>query len=213
MTSDEKALIAVLVAAFLLSSKDIKDMAVAIFVGRVASMKAAYAQASDTVGIDGSLWVVPDDLQSEISDTSEQDAEGIAATYKDDLESVASAFVVGWMTNHDSLDGCEEAARQSLSTWALQRSSWKSEQIANYTCSNGASLGIDQWASDLVDGDIDLPEGLSADDVEVTVLPEESSNDICKEYAGQSFDVDEIDDIPDFPAHPSCQHRKVIQMK
>jgi hypothetical protein len=212
MTSDEKALIAVLVAAFLLSKADIKDMAVAILAGRIASMKASYQQASDTVGADTD-WEPSDDLQSEIKDISEQDAEGIAATYKDDLESVASAFIVSWMSTHDTLDGCEEAARQSLSTWATQRSSWKSEQIADYTCSNGASLGIDQWASDLIDEEIDLPEGLSADDVEVMVLPEEATCAQCKAVAGQSFSVDEIDTIEEFPIHSGCDHRKTIQMK
>lgn len=186
MTSDEKALIALLVAAFLLSQGDIKDMAAAILVGRIASMKASYAQASDTVGA-STDWEPSDDLQSATKDESQQDADSIASTYKDDLESVASAFIVSWMNSHENLDGCEEAARTSLSTWALQRSSWKSEQVADYSCSSGADDGTDAWLADLIDEEIDLPEGVSVDDVEIEVQPSESSHDECENYAGKRF--------------------------
>jgi len=212
LTSDEKALIALLVAAFLLSKSEVASMTTLIFTARMDSAKASYAQASDTVGA-STDWEPSDDLQGQLKDTSEQDAESIAATYEADLESVATGFAESWMLDHESLDGCEVAARSELSTWATDRATWKSEQISGYTCGSGANTGTNEWIDDLLDEDIDLPEGLSVDDVEVTVLPEESSSDICKEYAGQSFDIDEIDEIIDLPAHLGCIHRKVIQMK
>jgi len=213
MTNKEKALIALLVAAFLLSKADIKAMASLIFTARIASMKAAYSQASSTVGISDEEWEPPSDLREMAEDVSEQDADSIADTYKKDLEAVATAFVVAWMLDHESLDGCEPAARKEIAVWAIARAEWKSKQIANFTCGSGYNDGTDMWIGDFVDGDLDLPDGVSEDDVEVTVLPEESSNDICSAYAGETFDIDEYDSIPDFPIHSNCPHRKVIQLK
>jgi len=210
VTSDEKALIALLIAAFLLSKADIKDMAAAILVGRVASMKASYAQASDTVGADTD-WEPDSDLQSTAKDESEQDAEGIAATYESELSNQAEAFVVGWMSSHENLDGCEAAARKELASWATTRSAWKSEQIADYTCGSGANGGIDQWILDLIDEDIELPEDISVNDIEVEIQPDDAVCDECKEIAGERFDIDE--DLPELPSHANCPHRKVIVMK
>jgi hypothetical protein len=211
MTNAEKALIALLVAAFLLSKADTKAMASLIFTARIASMKAAYSQASSTVGIDDTGWEPDAELQSMAEDVSQQDADSIASTYKDDLEAVATAFVVAWMLDHESLDGCEAAACKEISVWAAARAEWKSKQIADYTCGSGANDGTNMWIGDFLDGDLDLPDGVSEDDVEIEVQPEESSSDFCKNYAGQRFSLD--DDVPDFPAHSNCIHRKVIVLK
>jgi hypothetical protein len=211
MTSDEKALIALLVAAFLLSKADIAAMTALIITGRTDSAKASYQQSSDTVGA-STDWEPDSDLQGDIKDSSEQDAESIASTYKSELEAVATAFVAGWMSNHDSLDGCEGAARTELATWATTRAAWKSEQIANYTCGAGANAGIDQWILDLIDEDIELPDGVTLDDIEVEIQPDEAVCDACKEIAGKRFDFDEADDI-ELPSHSNCPHRKVIVMK
>lgn len=213
MTNAEKALIALLILAFMLSKADIKAMASLILTARIASMKAAYSQANDVVGIDGDDWEPDAELQSMAKSASEQDAESIASTYKDDLEAVATAFVLAWMLDHESLDGCEAAARKEIAVWAIARAEWKSVQIADYTCGSGANDGTDMWIGDFLDGDLDLPDGVSEDDVEITVLPEESSNDLCSEYAGKTFDINEYDDIPDFPIHTGCPHRKVVQLK
>lgn len=213
MTADEKALIALLVAAFLLSSKEIAAMATLISVARIDSAKASYAAASDTAGVSGEDWEPDKEFQDMANEVSEKDAQSISDTYKADLESVAAAFVAGWLLDHETLDGCEAKARESLSIWTKQRAEWKSEQIAKWTCGSGASDGTDLWLGDLIDGEFDLPEGLSADDVEVTVLPETATCSRCLEYAGESFDIDEIDDIPEFPLHTGCDHRKVVQMK
>jgi hypothetical protein len=211
-SDDEKALIALLIAAYLLSKEDTKAMASAIETARIDSAKASYQQSSDTVGADTD-WEPDDDLAKEIKDLSEQDAEGIADTYEAELSNQAEAFVTGWVGDHDSLDGCEDAARIALVAWALSRAAWKSEQIANYSCGAGANVGVDQWILDLLDEDFDLPDDISVDDIELTVLPEESSSDECEEYAGEVFDIDEYDSIPDFPIHSNCIHRKVVQLK
>lgn len=212
MTSAEKALIALLILAFMLSKADIKAMAALILTARIASMKAAYSQANGAVGIDDDGWEPDAELQSMAKSASEQDAESIAGTYKDDLEAVATAFVVAWMLDHESLDGCEAAARKEIAVWAIARAEWKSVQIADYTCGSGANDGTDMWIGDFLDGDLDLPDGVSEDDVEVEIQPPESSSDFCKNYAGQRFSLDD-DSIPDFPAHIGCIHRKTIVLK
>lgn len=213
MTNAEKALIALLILAFLLSKADIKAMASAILVARIASMKAAYSQANDVVGIDGDDWEPDAELQSMAKSASEQDAESIASTYKDDLEAVATAFVLAWMIDHESLDGAESAARKEIAVWAIARAEWKSKQIADYTCGSGANDGTSMWVADVIDGEFELPDGVTLDDIELTVLPEESSHDECENYAGETFSLDEFDDIPDFPLHPSCPHHVVVVMK
>lgn len=207
-STDEQALIALLITAFLLSQKEIEAMTSAIIVARIASARASYARASDTAGVDGSDWEPSDDMQQEINDTSEQDAEGIAATYRDDLSIVVAGFVTSWLEGHDTLDGCEAAARHEIAMWATDRAAWKSEQIANYTGGSGANSGTNQWVDDLSDGEFD---GVNPDDYEIEVQPAESSGDICKEYAGQRFALD--DDIIEFPAHANCPHRKVVVPK
>jgi hypothetical protein len=212
MTNAEKALIALLVAAFLLSNAEIKAMASLILTARIASMKAAYSQASNTVGIDDSNWEPPSDLRKMAEDVSKQDADSIANTYKDDLEAVTTAFVVAWMIDHESLDGCEAAARKEISVWAIARAEWKSKQIADYTCGSGANDGTDMWIGDFLDGDLDLPDGITEDDVEIEIQPEEAVCKECKEYAGQRFSLEDADDI-ELPAHPACPHHKVIAMK
>lgn len=213
MTNAEKALIALLVAAFLLSKADIKAMAVLILTARIASMKAAYNQASSTVGISDEDWEPDAELQSMAKSVSEQDAESIASTYKDDLEAVTTAFVVAWMIDHESLDGCEAAARVALSEWATLRAEWKSKQIADYTCGSGANDGIEMWIGDVQDGKRKLPDGVTIDDIEITVLPATSSSDECEKWAGKRFSLSEALSVPGMPMHPHCIHRKVIVMK
>lgn len=204
------ALIALLIAAFLLTDSDIAAMATLITTARLDSAKVSYAQASDTTGVDGSDWEPSDEVQQTIQDVSTQDAESIAATYEDDLTSVTTRFVDAWLIDHDTLDGCEDATRKELAEWVADRTTWKSEQIANYTCSSGANTGTDEWLDDLDEGGFG---GLNPDDLEVTVLPEESSNDLCADYAGKVFGIDEVDTIPSFPIHSNCPHRIVIQLK
>src|SRR5579885_2349106 len=119
MTNAEKALIALLILAFLLSKADIKALAVLILTARIASMKAAYSQANGAIGIDDTSWEPDAELQSMAKSASEQDAESIASTYKDDLEAVATAFVLAWMLDHESLDGAESAARKEIAAWAI----------------------------------------------------------------------------------------------
>lgn len=213
MTNAEKALIALLILAFLLSKSDIKAMAVLILTARIASMKAVYSQANDAVGIDDEGWEPPSELRRMAKSVSEQDAESIASTYKDDLEAVVTAFVVAWMLDHESLDGCEAAARIALAAWAIARAEWKSKQIAGYTCGSGANDGIDMWIGDVLDGKLKLPDHVTIDDIEIEVVPAMSSSDECADYAGKRFSLSEALRLPGMPMHPHCIHRKIIVLK
>jgi len=210
MTSDEKALIALLVAAFILKKSDTKALATLILAGRIAAMKAAYNQASSVIGA-STDWAPDAELTKMAEKASEKDAESITVTYGSDLESVATGFVESWMIDHETLDGCEAAAKAELASWATTRAEWKSEQITGYTCGSGANDGVDLWIGDVVDGDFDIPDDISLDDIQVEIQPSESSKDECEDYAGNRYDFDE--DLPDFPMHENCPHRKVIVYK
>lgn len=201
------ALIALLIVAFLLTDNDIAAMATLITSARLDSAKASYAQASDTTGVDGNDWEPSKDVLQAIQDTSEQDAQSIAATYEEDLTSVTTSFVDSWVANNDTLDGCEDAARKTIAAWATDRTKWKSEQIANYTCSSGADTGTNEWLDDLDEGGFG---GLNPDDWEIEIQPSESSSDFCKDWAGKRFPLSERENIIAFPAHSNCIHRKVL---
>jgi hypothetical protein len=207
---DEQDLITQLTADFSLSESEITSMTTALSTARLTSAKASYRKASDTAGFDGRSWTPPDEMIEELQARSEQEVKGIIVTYQADLESEVSSFVDTWLQAHDTLDGCEEAARKEIAVWAGKRAAWKGEQISRYTCGSGADSGTNAWMDDLVGGEF---EDVNPDDIEITVLPEEASNDICREYAGETFGVDDYDTIPSLPAHANCEHRVVVQMK
>lgn len=208
--SDKSTLISQLTSGFSLSDAEIEQMNSALLAARTVSAKASYRKASDTVGIDGRNWKPSEELQQQLKNTSEKEVEGIVGTYQSDLEKQVTNFVDAWLKEHETLDGCEEACRKEIALWASERAAWKSEQIGNYAASSGADSGTNAWIDDLVGDEF---EGVNPDDVEVIVLPETSSSDICEEYAGKTFSIDDYDTIISFPVHPYCDHRVVVQMK
>jgi hypothetical protein len=81
---------------------------------------------------------------------------------------------------------------------------WKTEQVANETWGTGDNDGTEQFIEDVQGDNV---EGKTSS-IKITVLPGTSSNDLCAAYAGNTYDVTE--DIPEFPIHPNCPHRKII---
>ena len=86
---------------------------------------------------------------------------------------------------------------------------WKSEQIENVTTGSGANDGTSQWIDDVLaeskSGTLDVsgdPNG-----VRVRVIPESSSNDACKQYAGHDYSLEESESLPTWPMHPNCPHQ------
>lgn len=82
---------------------------------------------------------------------------------------------------------------------------WKAPQVANYTWGSGMDIGTGQAISDILGAD-DLP-GIELINMRARVLPEESSSDACKEYAGHDWTLEEYQALGvSWPAHPGCPH-------
>jgi hypothetical protein len=113
-------------------------------------------------------------------------------------------------TYHDALDQhlAKEKKRSpfmilgAVLIWLNGFVKWKAPQIAKTTWYAGVSAGTQDWIGDhmgwLSDQDTPL--------VAVQVVPETAVCDECKQYAGQTYDIGELDSLPDFPLHPNCQH-------
>ena len=100
-------------------------------------------------------------------------------------------------------------AIKNVGAWIADMAPWKSEQIENVTTGSGANDGTDQWIDDVLaeskSGTLDVsgdPNG-----VRVRVIPESSSNDACKQYAGHDYSLEESESVPTWPMHPNCPHQ------
>lgn len=100
-------------------------------------------------------------------------------------------------------------AIKNVGEWFADMVGWKSEQIANVTLGTGSYDGTSAWIEDVIaeseSGELDVsgdPNG-----VRVRVDPPESSSDICSEYAGNDYSLEESMDLPQFPIHPRCPHQ------
>lgn len=206
------ALLALLLAAYLLTADDISTLAAAIAVGYLASMQAAYREAAGTVGSDDT-WTPDEQQQEQAQAWARNQAQGIADTYNADLQAAIVLFLDAWTKEQGSLDGAQRAAPAALGAWSKSRAQWKGQQISNYSCGSGADAGTSAFLVDLENGmliDTETGEVVEIGDYAIGCLPEESSSDICKTVAGQMFDISERDSLPDMPNHPSCPHEYVI---
>lgn len=200
------ALIASLCALFLLSDSEIQDMADAIATAREDAAGAALDDALGELAIDVDAADVLSDLDATIAVGAEQTARAIAATYQQDLFAEANRFVDAWLQEHGTLDGCRAALASDLNTWAVERATWKADQIANYEVGDALDDGTKIAIDGLLNGDY-APDDLALSDITVTVLPETAAEPFCQEYAGQEYSLDDAADlIGVFPAHAGCPH-------
>lgn len=213
---DYAALLALLLAAYMLSAGDVRTMSAALATGYLVSMQAAYQEAASTVGSsDGQNWTPSQDDQQTAQTWAEAQAAGIAATYASDLKGAITTFLDTWQKEKGNLQGAQQAATTILGQWAQKRAAWKSQQVSNYSCGSGGQAGTDAFLVDLEGGyliDTETGEAIAIGDYAIAVLPETSSNDLCRDFAGYLFDISEDDAIPDFPIHGNCPHEKVLVM-
>ncbi len=102
----------------------------------------------------------------------------------------------------------ETGALVFLRQWIQTYSVAKSQQVASYETGRGWDTGILAVIGWLLQG-----SGQGADtsaDMVVTVIPSGASCDTCETYAGEVFEIDEADTIPEFPIHPNCPHMKLV---
>lgn len=209
--TERDALIAAILAAFLLTSEEIQQLALSIYAARLAALKAAYTAAADEAGADvPDDWAPDDDVTGEMADAANEQAQHIADTHEREMRAAAVAFLLTWQHDHDGkLEGAGPALRQHVGQWCDERASWKSEQIAGYESALGAAAGTDAAASDLLDGTLTDANGdpIDASGLVAAVLPDGAAEPFCAEYAGNFYPLDAADYLASlFPAHPNCPH-------
>lgn len=206
-------IIAAVTAAFALNADDLDQLEQDIYSTRAITFEAAYAEAAslfDTEQNDESA--LDDDDAADQQQQSHAAALSIANTYHNSLANQVQQQLLQLLPSlGEHLEGAEKALATGIGAWAGQRAGWKSKQVANYEAGSAADAGTNKFVDDMLSGEFGLPEGVSASDVYVTILPEYSSPDtICGEFAGNVYTLDQYYDLPDYPAHGNCIHEKVI---
>lgn len=203
----DTALLANLAAtAFGLTDADTAVLTAAILLAMRSSMQSSYRRWNSTLGANNHMWMPTTKQEETLAAVAQEHADSIASTYADNLQNAIQQFLGDGAGNPASLG-------EMLTTWAAARADWKSDQVAGYETSYGTEQGTMEFITDLLGGNlVDSLTGevLDPNDYAVGVVPDESSNDLCAEYAGQQFPLEEVDDIPDFPIHPGCPHYKII---
>lgn len=195
------------VALFLLSHADETAFSTAIYTAQQDAATAAYQDAADAFGADASDAALPDDVLSTLATNAQDSAASIVVTYNADLQAEAERFADAYQG-----DDLETALQMDLTAWAGDRAAWKSAQLAMYESGRGYSAGIDWMVSDALDGTLAFPDGISPADLVVTVTPSDSSNDVCLDYAGNSYPLDAAGDVLGlFPIHPNCRHGCILE--
>ena len=139
-------------------------------------------------------------------DESSADAASIADTMQRMAESAALAFLAAFTGTPDE---AEIALLAYMRQWINDYSAAKSKQVGSYETGRGWETGI----TDAIDRIIGGGQTVVPEDYIVTVIPDFSSPDECADYAGDIFELDELDDIPEFPIHPNCPHMKILMKR
>ena len=192
-----------IVALYALTAQDQSVLAHALQEARLAILRASYQRAARIAGV-SSAWQPTDLLLATIELEATQTASMIAETFQADLTRFLSETVV-----------TEKAWKQagigdilaSIGAWFKSHFGWKSDQIVENTSSEASNEGVETFLDDVDSGGVDI--GFSTT-LWVGVVPENSSSDWCQDYAGYMYPIEDAGDIPAFPAHVGCIHKKVI---
>ncbi|MGH2484610.1 MAG: hypothetical protein ACRDHE_01230, partial [Ktedonobacterales bacterium] len=154
-SDDTGHLLALVIATFLLTADEVKQMGEAIYAARLAALTSSYTQSAGSNGItvpDG--WEPPDAVMSQMADESTRNASSIAQTYQHDLTLAGAAFLANWQDEHpgDTVEGARSALTQHLGQWTAQRADWKAEQIASWETKQATKAATDQLVAELQDG-------------------------------------------------------------
>src|SRR5487761_2365869 len=186
------ALIAALVAAYLLAPDAMKRLARLVYAARVAAYVASYtAQARSAGASPPDDWQPSDTTLAALAAAAHAAAQSVAATYRDELTNAATRAVDDWLAKHAdeaAASGVPRDLAQDVKAWADQRAQWKSAQVGQYETAQAAHQGAQDAAQ-----------------LRIAVLPADSSGDYCANYAGRVFAFDDAPSL-DFPAHIGCQH-------
>lgn len=165
--------------------------------------------------------------QSALLADVQKDVDSIAHTWGDIISTQVSAWDASQEASaltasvHTALSVKAEDRAQLVATHTVQKATDSAQrQFANDTVIRTRVLTVndqsqlvfrsfEQIAEDAQDEGVpyDVEDVYATlEDMYATVLPEEASNDICSEYAGNTYDAEDVDLLPFFPAHPACPH-------
>lgn len=199
--SQRQHLIALCLVAYAFTRDEIRRLTLLLAEAQLAAQERAVGRARETVGASTS-WSPTSAQQQDAHEQARQAAEGIAATFL--------LLLHGYLTRERFLTTSE--AQAGIAAWAHTLVTWKVPQVVNVTLGAGQERGTDLVVTELLDGDLEDEDGavIGAAGYQFQVIPDESSNDFCRDYAGQTFDLSEWEEVPAFPAHPSCRHSRVL---
>jgi hypothetical protein len=191
-----------ILAPFLLGSAAIAAFSEAIYAAAISSARDAYDAAIDDLGIEADDTTLPDEVLRVLAQRAKDDAASIVSTYNESITRAAANYA------GDDLHG-------ALVAWADARAAWKSEQIASYTTGYGYSAGMGRLVSDILDGSIDLPDGVEQSDLVVVVEPPEAAEIECEMLVdGSPYPIDDAADVLDvFPLHQNCPHFSYVTFR
>jgi phage-related protein len=212
-------LITTILNVYSFQDQEITTLSEAIVDARLLSMRVSYQHAQKVVGVPVN-WEPSGSMRSRITRQSQKDAHGIATTFRNLLTSLLEDLfqvkhVASWQDIFGTLSEAVSSVIAHIKEWIRDLLPWKGQQIINASCGTGLNEGLDTFMKDLANGDIidDSGKPLSIEymtDYAVRVLPVESSDDICRDYAGVTFALSDYDLIPAFPVHVNCPHYKEI---
>lgn len=219
----DAALIALIVQAYAMTEQDVNTLAGHLATARLAAMQRAYRKAQHTVHA-APVWEPGERDIKRAHRLAHKAAASIAETYRTllshFLERVLAVekqrkglHTAAWTDLYGSV---REAVRDlvgKVKTFVSDLAGWKSKQVADYTCGQGNYDGTGVFIVDVESGDVidsETGEVIQGGDYAIQCLPAESSSDVCSTVAGQQFDLNEWQDLPEMPNHSSCSHEYII---
>src|SRR5487761_1915872 len=214
-TKRRAALIAALVAAYLLAPDAVQRLARLAYAARVAAYTVNYLAQARAAGAQvADDWQPSDTTLAALAAAAQAAAQSVAQTYRDELTNAATRAVDEWLTKQQPTSetsvtpsGVPRDLADDVKAWADQRAQWKAQQVGQYEAAQAAHQGAQDAAHDITDGTLTDASGdpLDTSQLRVAVLPAESSGDYCSAYAGRVFQFDDAPSLQ-FPAHQGCIH-------
>lgn len=183
----------------------------------LAAKQAAHTKARATVAprVKIAAWKPRSGDVTEAQTKAAEQSEGITSTYFDMVTRLVTKLKAELSESLEESGHLEEGLGGLLKAVAGGVKAfveWKAPQIADDTWDTGADDGTDQAIEDISDAFTGPDSEGDPNGVRVRVIPDESSSDACKEYAGKDYSLDEAVDLPEFPTHVGCIHSKIVYL-
>ncbi len=196
--------------AYALSGDDQDALAAGLASAQITALSATYRQAAKTVGTEAADWQPGEDVQQSIQGQAATIASGIGETFLELVQSAAEVFLDGWEALNESLDGAASSLASALTNAVKTLTGWKTDQIVDTTLDTGMDDGTEIFCGDYLAGDLLAGDEIDPSLLAVAVLPAEAVGEDCAPYAGQLYNIEDYQLIPEFPRHPLCPHHKTV---